>query len=276
MSSVTRKRLQDFLEAGFNRITFGVQSFDLKYLKWMGRRGDRYLDFEELKNLVSPLVDENINFGLDLICGFPNQTTRELILDCTKALSLRPKHISLYRLVLDEATPLSKRFNGFTSKELSCLDESELKAGEFLQRSSYNHYEISNYALDGYESKHNLVYWNMDNSLALGEGGVSTLLYDNGKMGAARVTNLSGNKFDLSFIDRDEFRFENMMMGLRTATGINLKKFKMRFGFTPEYFYKEQIMQATIEGLIEQDSTHFKMSKKGFDYLNSFLVKLLP
>lgn len=274
-SFVTQQLLDEFLSIGFNRITFGIQSFNKRFLDWMGRNGDSYIDKNHIKSLLSPLVKRDINFGIDLICGFPTQTSKELLSDCESAILLNPKHISLYRLVLDSNTPLTKRFHKFTNKELSTGDSNEIKAMNFLESRGYLHYEISNYAIAPYLSKHNCVYWNMDNSLAFGPSGVSTLLRDNGREGALRIINKEDMKFEIELISQDEFRFENMMMGLRMREGVLLKKFKERFLHEPSYFYKEAIEKAVKEKMVIIDDVAIKMTQKGFHFLNSFLLELM-
>ena len=160
-----------FLEdSPITRLSIGIQSFNDKHLKILGRnctsgKGKHALDL--LKN-----TEKDIN--IDLISSIPGQTLQESINDINEAFSFSPSHISLYSLTIEENTPIAEKIN---SKDID--DEVWIKASEYLKSSGFDHYEISNFSLPGKQCLHNLNYWNMNPYIGCGPAAVSTVIINN-------------------------------------------------------------------------------------------------
>ena len=156
--TVTLEKLEDYNKAGINRLSIGLQSTHEHLLKEIGRI-HTYLDFLDTFRFAREAGFENIN--VDLMIGLPNQTLAEVQDSIEEIVSMEPEHISVYSLILEEGTPLFKK----VEEGLELPDE-ELERKMYwtvkriLEANGYNHYEISNFAKQGYESKHNLDCWN--------------------------------------------------------------------------------------------------------------------
>lgn len=209
-----------------NRVSMGVQSSDNEILKNIGRRHT----FEDVKKAINLLKENGINnISVDLMYSLPNQTIDTLNKTIDDILSLNVPHISLYSLTIEENSVFGK-------KGIKSLDE-DLEADMYeliekrLTSNNYIHYEISNYCLENYESKHNMGYWKYDDFLGLSLGA-------SGKIGNNRYTNSRDfNKYfnENNYRDEDlilsekEMMFENIMMSLRTIYGLDINKFNNKY-----------------------------------------------
>jgi len=151
--------LREYLKTGVNRLSIGIQSFDDEELKFLSRihtAGDAY------KTYIDAREAGFVNIGIDLIYALPGQTIESWHKNLQKAADLKPEHISAYNLTIVDGTPLGKQVGSGLVRPLPDDDEASffLHAMEFLREKGYLHYEVSNYAKPGYESKHNRNYWN--------------------------------------------------------------------------------------------------------------------
>lgn len=163
--TVTPARLRDFREAGVNRLSFGVQSAVDTELKLLGRK-HTFAQAEEAVRAAREAGFDNLT--LDLMLGIPEQTASSLQTTLERITALRPEHLSCYLLKIEENTPFFRRH-----MEQLCADEDEtadfyLTVSHYLRKLGYRHYEISNFALPGYESRHNLKYWRCEDYLGFG------------------------------------------------------------------------------------------------------------
>ena len=164
--TVTLEKLEDYNKVGINRLSIGLQSTHEHLLKEIGRI-HTYLDFLDTFRFAREAGFENIN--VDLMIGLPNQTLAEVQDSIEEIVSMEPEHISVYSLILEEGTPLFKK----VEEGLELPDE-ELERKMYwtvkriLEANGYNHYEISNFAKQGYESKHNLDCWNQKEYIGFG------------------------------------------------------------------------------------------------------------
>lgn len=270
--TITREKLLDYKNAGINRISIGLQSTENRLLELIGRI-HTFEEFLNTYNLVKEIGFTNIN--IDLMLALPTQIKEELIESITKVIDLKPNHISLYSLILEEETELYRKVE---NKELEMLDEDVerkmyWKAKKILEKNGYNHYEISNFAKKGFESKHNLDCWNQEEYLGLG---LSAHSYINNK----RFSNTSdfdkyiNSKNFESIIEvhekqgKEEKAKEFMMLGLRKIEGISISEFERRFRINPLFYFRFEISKLTDEGLIEVDLDNIKLTKKGLDLAN--------
>ena len=213
-------------EYGINRISLGVQSTDSALLRSLNRKHD----FSLIQEKIKLLKDHGLsNISIDLMYSLPGQTME--ILDQTLAdiLSLDVPHVSLYSLTIEENSVFGK-------KGVKPLDE-DIEADMYerietvLTANGYKHYEISNYAREGFYSRHNMAYWNYDDFIGVSLAAAS-------KVGDHRYTNTrSFEKYFSSdeihdedlHLTKEEMMFENVMMSLRTADGLDLETFRNRY-----------------------------------------------
>ena len=165
--TINREKLLAYKKAGINRISIGLQSTQDRLLKIIGRIHN-YNEFISTYNQVKEIGFKNIN--IDLMLALPTQTLEELIDDVNKIITLNPNHISIYSLILEEGTELEEKVkNGILELPSEELErEMYWKTKEILEKKYYNHYEISNFAKKGFESKHNMDCWNQEEYLGFG------------------------------------------------------------------------------------------------------------
>lgn len=223
--------VEGLLELGVNRVSMGVQSFDDRLLKWMNRRHTSLQAVQAYRILESAGVD---NISIDLIFGLP-QLTDELwddTLEKALAISSRgnlPKHISAYQLSVEEGSMLEKMiFKGMCAEapEEDCHRQYEMLC-TVLQQAGYEHYEISNFAMPGYQAKHNSAYWKHVPYVGLGPGAHSFLdgkrLWNADDLSAYLKAGSNGDFSEIrgsETLDQEQKKIEKIMLGLRTAAGV--------------------------------------------------------
>ena len=259
--SCSDDKLAVLKQAGFNRLSLGLQSFDDAVLKRIGRIHD-VASFLKAYNAARRAGFENIS--VDLIAGLPGQSKALFLDGLKKLISLGPEHISVYGLQVEEGTPFYKE--GVQSDD--DLLREELEQTHFvLQAAGYKHYEISNFARPGRESKHNLNYWQNGEYLGLGSAAAS---YHNG----VRRSNISslrgylhcieGNKPPQEFaecLQGKEKEGEQIMLGLRMLDGVRL---------TPQQqkMFAREIEELVRRGLVAQKGDFIKLTFEGMFLAN--------
>ena len=230
--STSLNALKLLREEGVNRLSLGVQSANNDLLKLIGRRHN----FQQVKRSMQDARDAGFeNISLDLIYGLPSQSKSDWAETLARIIELHPEHISCYGLKLEEGTPMYERYKG--SPILPDDDEQAdmyFYAADVLERYGYKQYEISNFAAKGFESKHNLKYWNLDDYMGFGPGAHSSV----GNLRYSFVKDLkqyiSGVARGVSIID--EYRqidpmeraVEYIMLGMRTSNGISEHDYRTR------------------------------------------------
>lgn len=206
-------------EIGVGRVSMGVQSFDDGILRWMRRRHDRNGAFEAYNILQGSGVE---NISIDLMFGIPDLSDKmwSESIDC--ALGLRPEHISAYQLSIEDGSDLAKLIA--TGKIAEALEEQCRRQYELLcerlSSAGYHHYEISNWALPGFEAVHNSAYWKRLPYVGLGAGAHS-FRYSNGQeIRSWNSEDIADYTSSSEVLSKDEIREEKIMLGLRTARGI--------------------------------------------------------
>ena len=257
-------------DAGANRISMGMQSAIDNERKKLGRRAGK----KEVAKAVELVKNAGIdNFSLDLMLGIPFQTTdtiRESIEFCAESGA---KHVSSYLLKIEQGTPFEK-----VEKLLDLPDEDEccdmyLAACECLEEHGYKQYEISNFAVPGYESRHNLIYWDCREYLGIGASAHS--FFDGNRFYYERDINafIDGAK---PIDDGEGGSFEEYaMLRLRLADGLKNDSVKARFGFEipAEMLEKSRLFEKN--GLTVTDGKNFSLTPKGFLVSNSITASLL-
>lgn len=230
--SVNPEMLKLLRQEGVNRLSLGVQASDNALLKLIGRRHN----FRQAQQAVADARRAGFeNISLDVMYGLPSQTKKDWAETLSKIMELHPEHISCYGLKLEEGTPMYKEYKG--SAILPNDDEQAdmySYAAELLDRYNYKQYEISNFCAPGFESKHNLKYWNLDDYMGFGPGAHSCI----GDLRYSYVKDLkqyiAGVKRGLSLIDEYETidplekAVEYLMLGMRTTRGISRDDYRER------------------------------------------------
>lgn len=277
---ITEEQLESYILNGVNRISIGLQSTEDRLLKELGRI-HTYSDFIDSYNRIIKSGIENIS--VDLMFALSNQTMEEWKLTLEKVIKLKPKHISAYSLIIELDTPYYKRYE--EDKLIIPSDEIEREmfwyAHERLEESGYEHYEISNYALSGFESKHNRSYWTLSPYIGVGLGSASYLegiryknetnlyTYIEGKGNLEKIRNIEQEK-DLQ-LELEEVFF----LGLRRIKGISLIDIEKKYGKAVLNQYKPIIESLLKEGWVIKNNNYLFLSKKGIDFSNRVLSKFI-
>lgn len=272
--TVTLEKLEDYNKAGINRLSIGLQSTHEHLLKEIGRI-HTYLDFLDTFRFAREAGFENIN--VDLMIGLPNQTLAEVQDSIEEIVSMEPEHISVYSLILEEGTPLFKK----VEEGLELPDE-ELERKMYwtvkriLETNGYNHYEISNFAKQGYESKHNLDCWNQKEYIGFGVAAHSYtngIRYSNIENLEQYIKNYEEDKTEENLVfhekqDMETMQKEYMLLGLRKIDGVSIQEFKIKFVANPVFLYHDKLEKLVNEELVEIDGDQIKLTNKGLDLAN--------
>ena len=294
-SSVNERKLSEYIEAGFNRISIGVQSLDDDVLKTLGRLHDAKGAIDALK-LINKVGFKNIS--ADLITGVPGETLQGIKRDIDTFSQNGVKHISAYSLSLEEGTPIYVKYNK-TIEELMPPDtEREMYHGtrEYLQSLGYEVYEISNSALPGYRSLHNSSYWNSCEYFAIGAGSygfIGDIRYghknnvdayikavnsiteeDYGKFLAGKISE-SDSLYVEETLSRDDKMREVPFLRLRTTDGILLDEFRKVFGVEFEDVFGDIVESNISKGLLERKQRTLRLTRSGLDFANAVMEDFL-
>ncbi|MGG7206448.1 radical SAM family heme chaperone HemW [Clostridium perfringens] len=278
--NLTEEKLEVMKKYGVNRISMGIQAKQDNLLKGLGRIHN-YKTFKENFLLAKKVGFNNIN--VDLMFGLPNQRLNEWEETLREIISLEPAHISAYSLIIEEGTAF---YNLYENDKLKLPTEEEERkmyhlAKKILEENGFNQYEISNYAKEGKECRHNLAYWNMDNWIGVGSAAAS---YINGK----RIKNISSVEEYINSINekgeaveeiinnsKNDNMEEFMFMGLRKINGIDENEFKKRFSMNINDVYGEILNKYIDEGLLIRDSGRIFLSEKGIEISNIIMADFL-
>ncbi len=260
-------------KAGFNRISMGMQSADDMQLKILGR----IHNFNDCRVCVDSARRAGFeNISLDLMFGLPDQDAESFARSIEAAVSLGVEHISCYALKIEEGTP-------FATMDLNIADDDESgemydKCVALLKEYGYKRYEISNFAKDGLESRHNCKYWKCDDFVGFGAGAYSCYMgerysniYDVGEY-IDVATRGKSVIADRTLLDKDDMMSEFVFLGLRMDEGISKTEFKERFGKDIYDVYKEQIDKNIKRGTMVVDGDRFKIPEKYTYVSNSILA----
>lgn len=223
-----RDRLLGYLEAGLNRFSLGVQTFDEQLLKICGR-SHTLADVMQAIEIIKQL--EIDNFSLDLISGLPHQTLKHCQTSLNTAIAIAPKHLSCYDLVLEPVTAFGKQYQPGETPLPNDEDTAEMYrlTQKTLTSAGYEHYEVSNYALSGYQCRHNRVYWKNQPYYGFGMGAAE---YVSGQRFSRPRTRReyyawleAGAIVDAPLTSPTDYILETLMLGLRLADGVDLTQF---------------------------------------------------
>lgn len=260
-------------ELGVNRLSLGVQSAIDSELKLIGRRHS----FAEAKKTFSDARESGFdNISIDLMFGIPSQTLDSLKKSLSEFLLLGAEHISIYSLQLEEGTPLYRMQEKYTFADDDTVADMYAEINATMKKAGYIHYEISNFAKEGKESRHNSKYWRLDEYLGLGLAAHSDF------SGKRRENTSDMNKYlagewteNEMTIGASERKFEFIMLGLRTKMGISKAEFFTRFGTDFDEKYGKKIENLEKMGYFSQNGENISLSERGFEVSNAILEEIL-
>ena len=271
--TINEEKIRKYKDIEINRISIGLQTTKDNLLKQIGRI-HTYEEFLNCYKIVKKIGIDNIN--VDLMLGLPNQTLEDLKEGLIEVINLKPNHISLYSLILEENTILEK----MVRQNMAKLPEEDLEREMYwttkniLEKNGYIHYEISNFSKEGYESKHNLNCWNQKEYLGFGAAAHSYMKktrYSNTE-NIEKYINQEMQSKQLHMVHEvqkeEEQKKEYMLLGLRKIDGVQISSFKNKFGCNPIMEFKNELNKLTQEGLIEIDLDQIKLTEKGIDLAN--------
>ncbi len=273
--TATKEKLEDYKEAGLNRLSIGLQSTNNNLLKQIGRIHN-YEDFLNTYKLAKEVGFQNIN--VDLMIGLPNQSILDIKQSLEEVTNLNPNHISVYSLIVEEETKIAKMLeNG----EIKLPDEDVERqmywyVKNYLELHGYNHYEISNFSKKGYESKHNLDCWEQKEYIGFGLAShsyIDKIRFSNTENLDFYIKNCMEENFDKNKIiqeRQDDFSVmqEYMLLGLRKIEGVSVQSFKNKFEENPIFIFKQELNKLVDENLIQINSDKIKLTNKGLDLAN--------
>ena len=280
-ATVDEHKLETYLDAGINRISIGVQSFDNSILNLLGRVHDK----NDAMNAIRMAKKAGFrNLNVDMMFGIPGQTMKMWRDSLRQCIFLRPEHISLYSLQIEEGTQFYSMMEKGTLESVPDRTDRTMyhDALDMLTDAGYHHYEISNAALPGFESRHNLKYWSYEEYLGIGPGASSFI-------GGQRFKNTSSVLEYLKFIKseqapvdpedveqytpRDEMGIY-VFTGLRKTDGLDIRDFEETF--KTEFFDVYDPMIVTkMRGLLQVDGCTMKLTDKGLDVSNKVMAEFV-
>lgn len=266
--TVTEEKVKLFSKYAINRVSIGVESFDNNILNLLNRKHG----YNEVYNCVCLLNQYKINnYSFDFIYGIKGQNIDVIKKDLNVAIELKPRHLSFYSLILEDNTLL--KVNNYVEEDEDIVRSQYDYVYDFLKEKGYKRYEVSNFAIEGYESKHNLVYWNNEEYYAIGVGASS---YVNGVRytTSRNITNYLKNK-----IIKESFEVERekeyIMLKLRLDKGFNLNEYKSIFCDDFLLKYSGVVEELKEKSLLKIENNYFKTTYEGMMLLDSILVKLM-
>lgn len=310
--TLTAGKAEKLVQAGFNRLSMGLQSADDRKLQLLGRIHN-FAQFLESYDLARKAGFQNIN--VDLMSALPGQTLKSWQDTLQKVTALRPEHISAYSLIIEEGTPFYERFaederirEEGGHPRLLPEEDVERQMYEltetFLHTKGYERYEISNYAKPGYECRHNCGYWTRKDYLGLGLGASSLVEHQRFQNTSDLKTYLeqeyspqcegqheriaetiqlqeetgltqTGHHIHIETLDKKSEMEEFMFLGLRLMAGISRQQFEKKFQVTLNSVYGEVLRKLKGEQLIEEIAGYVRLTEHGIDVSNYVLAEFL-
>ena len=269
LDSLTEEKLKILKKYGVNRLSIGIETSSNKYLSLMNRVYD--FDINKKMELVKKYFT---NFNLDLIYGLPNETLLEVKKDLEFILNFKPKHISIYAL---EVNPNSKFYiDGIKEEKDEILRKQYDFVVNFLKKNGYNRYEVSNFALKGYKSRHNINYWKDNEYVAIGtssSGFIDNIRYVNSSSISDYIKGKRNKETEIITKTSDKTYY--ILTNLRLEEGFKLSDYKRKFN---EDFYlkkKEVIDDFIKHNVLIMDKDRIRVATDYIYVLDSIVVKLI-
>ncbi len=279
------EKLRIYREAGINRLSLGLQSADDRELALLGRI-HTWEDF--LRTYEEAREAGFANLNVDLMSALPGQTLRSWERTLEQVLALAPEHVSAYSLIIEEGTPFYERYHedaerrerGEQTRELPSEDEEREMyrlTEQMLLETGMRRYEISNYAIPGYECRHNIGYWTGVEYVGFGLGAASYLKFTRYRnpenMQAYLAGDFSGR--EITPLSENERMEEFMFLGLRMTRGISEREFREKFGRTVEKVYGPVLRKHCADGLLRREGGRIALTARGMDLSNVVMADFL-
>lgn len=278
--TLSKEKVKKLKDSGLNRVSLGVQSFVDKELKILGRAHDSTQAIKSYKILRKYFN----NLSLDLIFGIPGQSQKTWRGNLNMALKLKPEHLSIYSLTIEEGTPFHYLWK---QGKLSLPGEEEtrkmyLESINLLKAQGYRQYELSNFVRKGFECQHNLRYWQGKEYIGFGAGAHS--YFKGVRWGNVKQIKkyIEGCKKEASIIDfKEKLTFsqkinEFILLDLRMMEGIDLRRLKENLNFDLEKEKKEEISELIKGRFLKRGKDNLRLTKKGILVADSIIQKLVP
>ena len=265
---LTADKITVLKQSACNRVSLGVQTFDDKMLKRIGRSHNERQIYETINSLKAAGFH---NISIDLIYALPGQTMEQVVDNVAKALALDIPHMSLYSLILENHTVFMNR----QRRGSLHLPNEDVESDMFdyilkeLEANGFEHYEISNFTKPGFESRHNLMYWDNVEYYGIGAGASG---YLNGMRYRNRgpiqhylksIREKGHSRLHEEILTKEEQMEEEMFLGLRKKSGISIQKFEKKFNLSFEERYGKIVNQLVQEGLLQVEGDQIRMTKQG-------------
>lgn len=279
--TVDRDKLNALRRAGVNRLSLGAQACSGKILRTLGRLHTHDRTVEAVCRAREAGFD---NINIDLIFGVPGQTPRQWRECLEQILALRPDHVAAYGLQLEAGTPLKAMIDG--GRLAPCDEDAELEmyydAIKLFTEAGLHRYEISNFALPGRECRHNIVYWHNEEYLGLGPAAHSHI---NGKRSSNEpnldryLDKLAAGQLPVAWsepVTPENEMFETVFLGLRLARGLDLERFRHRFGCSLEDAYPGVVERLVGKGMLERPGRYLRLTRHGLVLANQVMAEFVP
>ena len=277
--TLEEKALEVYREAGVNRFSLGVQSFSDRMLRRIGRIHTAEQAVQAVRMLRRAGFS---NVNLDLMYGLPDQDLNSFLDTVGEALTLSPEHLSCYSLIPEPGTEMGRQVESgeATLPDAEKLLQMEEEMRSLLSRNGFDRYEVSNYAREGRECRHNLVYWECEPYLGFGPGAHSDFDGRRFSHPADLLGWMQAMEAGMCFEKPEDDgsiegrRFERVMMGLRMVRGVDLQRFFRDFGRRPEEIWPETIREMRRLSMI-REGERLSLTKRGMDVMNTWLVRMM-
>ena len=275
--TVEAANFSGYKDAGVNRLSLGIQSFNSDYLQAIGRIHDSQQAFDAASLALS--IFDQVN--LDIMYGLPKQSLQDALKDAQTAIQLQPAHLSFYHLTLEPNTPFHHTPPSLPDDDASAEMQIEIEA--LLAQHGYEHYETSAFAKKGKQAKHNLNYWQFGDYLGIGAGAHSKLSYHDKITRETRAKHpkaymekaLQGSAIESEWlISQDELGFEFIMNALRLIEGVPISLFQQRTGLNI-HTLEAAIKKAQSKGLLKINNGNMQPTLLGQRFLNELLELFL-
>ncbi|MBY5057843.1 radical SAM family heme chaperone HemW [Streptococcus agalactiae] len=264
---LTVDKIEVLQKSAVNRVSLGVQTFNDKHLKRIGRSHNEAQIYSTIDDLKTAGFQ---NISIDLIYALPGQTMDDVRSNVAKALSLNIPHLSLYSLILEHHTVFMNKMR----RGKLHLPTEDLEAEMFeyiiseMERNGFEHYEISNFTKPGFESRHNLMYWDNVEYYGVGAGAsgyLDGIRYRNRGPIQHYLKGVSEGNARLSeeVLSKNEMMEEELFLGLRKKEGVSIGKFEQKFGTSFEKRYGQIVHELQSDGLLKENNGFIQMTKKG-------------
>ncbi|HGK7215147.1 TPA: radical SAM family heme chaperone HemW [Streptococcus agalactiae] len=264
---LTVDKIEVLQKSAVNRVSLGVQTFNDKHLKRIGRSHNEAQIYSTIDALKTAGFQ---NISIDLIYALPGQTMDDVRSNVAKALSLNIPHLSLYSLILEHHTVFMNKMR----RGKLHLPTEDLEAEMFeyiiseMERNGFEHYEISNFTKPGFESRHNLMYWDNVEYYGVGAGAsgyLDGIRYRNRGAIQHYLKGVSEGNARLSeeVLSKNEMMEEELFLGLRKKEGVSIGKFEQKFGTSFEKRYGQIVQELQSDGLLKENNGFIQMTKKG-------------